>query len=199
MRCTIRTKFTHFFFLALVLVGPRIAFGESKHGISPVYNWTYINSSAGHKYHFHSPGVNYSFYRGADFGFLGSGSIILPLGAHQDGEFFSTPDYYARVFGFDLLLGLAGNVKITEEFGVITGGGVHMNGLLLSGNTHHSFYSLTAGLGASALVYYALSPTLFVGTILSSSVDMIEFVYAKDALHIALSHNIGVIVGIYFL
>lgn len=194
-----RIYFTLLFFLVPVFLGPQTAIGESKHGIGPIYNWTYIHSDLGRKYHFHSPGVNYTFYRGADFGFLGSADIIAPVGAYQDGEYINSPDYYSRVFGFDLMLCLSGNVKIEEGFGVLPSAGVHMNGIYLSGDEYHSFYSLTVGLGVSALGYYALSSTLFIGALLSSSIDMFELVYAKDALRIALSHNVGIIVGIYFL
>ncbi|MCP4598987.1 MAG: hypothetical protein GY847_00330 [Proteobacteria bacterium] len=172
---------------------------ESKHAVAPVSNWAHLHTDSDQVFDLLSIGVNYTYYKGADFGFFGLANVIFPLGAFQDGEYYSSPDYYSKIFGFDVFLCLGGNVKISEKLGIVPAAGMHFNGLRLSGEKYESFYSLTAGLGIAGLLYYNLTETLFMGGFISTAIDFLDFIYEENDLKIGVILTIGLTIGIYFI
>lgn len=142
----------------------------------------------------YSPAVNYTGdSKIGIFRIYFSASILLPLQGRQDGNTIYNPDYYKRLIGSDLFVGLAKDYPVIDRFGLIPALGWHLNGLRLRGNAQiYDFYSLTTGFGLKLLTRHQGNQDLLNYGYFSISFDYIDFLYANNKLKRGHSITFGI-------
>jgi hypothetical protein len=160
---------------------------------------TTFSSKEGVDYTFHSASLGYLGSVGALGGFLHL-FLLLPLQARQDGDAFSTANYYRHRWGGDLLVGAQRRWAVgTAE--VEAGPGLHATALYLTGKPgYRTFSALPMGLGASATVRWKtraawLSRAVTFGAYGSAAYDFRDYAHADDLTH-GLTFRLGLAVGL---
>ena len=166
---------------------------QAAHQFSVEYCYTHIKTTDGDQYNIYSPALNYfGDFRILNFRLHVGVSALKPLWASQNGKNYYNYDYYNRVAGCDLFIGLSRNVPIIDHFTVIPAFGWHVNGIRLRAKSRYlDFYSLTSGVGIHVLARRRTQKLIFNTAYVSLNLDFRDLLYTNNRLRHGHTIKIG--------
>jgi hypothetical protein len=171
-----------------------------RHALSLGWDGTSLWSKQDSHYTVHSLAASYLMST-ADGGVFLHVNLLFPLQARQDGEVFSTGDYYGPALGLDLLVGWAWRWELPGRIELEAGPGLHASLLALTGKTNiRSFNAAPLGIGAQVTGRWRPGVDvgevpLSVGVVVAPTVDFWDPLHTSQ-LEIGLSLRTGVTVGL---
>jgi hypothetical protein len=187
-----------------------------RHDISPVFNYTQIQTEDRTMYQFYSPGLNYFVLLGEKHGPFISSTLFFPAGGsesvydfggggYDNSNWTSLWEYYNVPIGFDFLFGLATNFpsKFTVkgkhsdhmEFGA--GIGIHMNGIFLRNTNYENRYSnsLTLGFGLDLRAMFKPGKNFYMGLMFNGNFDFFDLLNTDNQMASFFNLNTGIVFG----
>jgi hypothetical protein len=149
-------------------------------------NW--LVSKEDSRYEFRSFALGYHGSIGARGAFLDA-SYLVPLQARQDGDTYTTNNYYRRRAGLDLLLGFNWRWAMPRNWEGEAGPALHTTFIYLPGKGgYRDFTATPLGLGAAGAVWWRtgarwLGRAVTVGGSLAAAYDLSDPIHAYDLAH----------------
>jgi hypothetical protein len=172
--------------LLLYASGVASARAETLQGLGFSYDFTSVTSKAPSSYAFHSPAFTWTMSSAEPTGWSSMTSLLIPVQGRQDGVVLATSRFYRRSWGLDALVGRGFRSALSPRLDLEGGLGVHVNLLFLTAiDGYRDFSSLTAGLGASALLRYRTEQQffgrpLFASAFTNLSGDFLDLLHGGD-------------------
>lgn len=171
-----------------------------RHAIGLGPHSTTFFSERGSQYTFHSGSLGYLGSVGARGVFLHAFALV-PLQARQDGDVYSTANYYRRRAGGDLLVGPQWRWSVRRNLEAEAGPGLHGTLIYLPGEAgYRDFSALPLGVGAGAILRWGTGARRFsrvvtVGTYASAAFDFYDPLRADDLAH-GFTFRAGFMIGL---
>lgn len=189
-------KFTVLLFFVSCTILPLTA--EISHWVSPVYNFTRINTQQLNQYDFHSTGVQYTLLSHKEFGFLGAAGLYLPLAYNSNGSQGGIFESYNVPLNFDTLIGVGSTIPVQFDGEFTAGLGAYLQGLFLSHSRYDRYYfdSLTLGFAADFAYHFLVRDNFNLGLGVMTGFNFIDLLHrGPDRLLNGITFNTSIELG----